>query len=68
LGSLLAGAIAEQWSAPVALEVGGVVCLATGIVMALTTPSLWALPSSARYRPAMSPQSISDRADEWDKK
>jgi MFS family permease len=52
LGSLLAGAIAEQWGAPVALGVGGIVCLATGVGTALTAPALWALPSSSRYRPA----------------
>ncbi|HLZ09447.1 MAG TPA: MFS transporter, partial [Chloroflexota bacterium] len=49
LGSLLAGAIAEQWGAPTALGVGGLVCLATGIGTALTTPALWSLGSTAAH-------------------
>ena len=48
LGSLLGGAIAEQWGAPVALGLGGIVCLITGIATLLTTPDLWALPSTRR--------------------
>ncbi len=40
LGSLLAGAIAEQWGAPVALGFGGVVCAIVGVATAFTNPSL----------------------------
>ena len=51
LGSLLAGAIAERWTAPLALGIGGIVCLLTGVSTILTSPALLALPSSVLYRP-----------------
>jgi MFS family permease len=45
VGSLLAGAIAEHWGAPVALAFGGGVCALAGIFTALRNPKLVRLPS-----------------------
>jgi MFS family permease len=45
VGSLLAGAIAERWGAPVALGLGGVVCAMVGIATASTNPTLVRLPT-----------------------
>jgi len=55
LGSLLAGAIAERWGAPVALGVGGVICAVVGITTALTNPAVRALPAGSRVAVADAP-------------
>ena len=52
LGSLLAGAIAEQWEMRPWRWGGRGRLFGHRIGTALSTPSLWALPSSALYRPA----------------
>ena len=40
LGALLAGAIANRWSAPIAVAAGGVVCIAGAAIFAVRLPSL----------------------------
>jgi hypothetical protein len=45
VGSLVAGAIAERWGAPVALGLGGVVCVVAGLATAITSPTLRLLPA-----------------------
>ncbi len=55
VGSLLAGAIAERWGAPVALGLGGVVCALVGILTAAANPSLRRLPAGPRYEPVTPP-------------
>lgn len=45
IGSLIAGTIAQQWGAPVALGAGGVVCALAGITTAFLSSPLRLLPS-----------------------
>lgn len=47
LGSLIAGAMAQQWGAPVALGFGGLVCAVAGITTAFLSSPLRRLPSDA---------------------
>lgn len=45
IGSLLAGAIAQNWGAPVALGIGGVVCAIATVGVYLASPLLHRLPA-----------------------
>jgi MFS family permease len=40
VGSLIAGAVAQQWGAPVALALGGAVCGLACVVITITSPAL----------------------------
>jgi MFS family permease len=56
LGSLLAGALAQQWSAPIALGVGGVICALAGVAIALANPALRAVSAAPAREPVPAPQ------------
>lgn len=45
VGSLLAGAIAQHWGAPVALGIGGVICAVASVAVFLTSSALRHLPA-----------------------
>ncbi|MBX6771908.1 MAG: MFS transporter [Chloroflexi bacterium] len=55
IGSLLAGAIAQIQSAPLALGIGGLICGGAAIVIALTRPPLRAVPAGTRLTVAGEP-------------
>ncbi|HEX5414520.1 MAG TPA: MFS transporter [Chloroflexota bacterium] len=46
IGSLIAGAVAQYWGAPLALGLGGAICAVAGIGAALTSPALRRLGTS----------------------
>jgi predicted MFS family arabinose efflux permease len=60
IGSLLAGAIAQQWNAPAALAIGGGVVGASAAMVAVFSPALRDLP--AHLQPEL-PAAASARAD-----
>ena len=63
IGSLLSGAVAQQWGAPLALGIGGVICAIAAISTALFRPALRQLPVSLPPEPTSRPSPITPASE-----
>ena len=63
IGSLLSGAVAQQWGAPLALGIGGVCCAIAAISTALFRPALRQLPVSLPPEPTSRPSPITPASE-----